>query len=154
MIGRTSIPGVMRRSLDGWLFTRLVERDRGLRIVFIMRLCTRVRVGLRGISLKIISRKSSWDSVLPLSLFPVFRNILTYIQAYNPKELSVLPATWCRTLGPIVYEAFNDSGGHFYATEKPALLARDLRAMFGKGGGAYKVVKGRTGYASGRLAKL
>ncbi|EHK96927.1 putative epoxide hydrolase [Glarea lozoyensis 74030] len=64
--------------------------------------------------------------------------------AYNPKEISVLPATWCRTLGPVVYEAFNESGGHFYATEKPALLARDLRTMFGKGGGAYKVVKGRT----------
>jgi hypothetical protein len=74
--------------------------------------------------------------------------------AYNPKELSVLPATWCRTLGPVVYEAFNSSGGHFYATEKPELLARDLRAMFGKGGGAYKVMKGKSGYDEERSSKL
>jgi hypothetical protein len=49
-------------------------------------------------------------------------------------------------LGPVVYESDNDSGGHFYATEKPDLLARDLRAMFGKGGGAYQAVKGMSGY--------
>lgn len=66
--------------------------------------------------------------------------------AYNPKELSVLPKSWCRTLGPVVFESFNESGGHFYATEKPAFLARDLRTMFGKGGGAFKVVKGKSGY--------
>jgi hypothetical protein len=45
-----------------------------------------------------------------------------------------------------VYESDNDSGGHFYATERPDLLVRDLRAMFGKGGGAYGVVKGKSGY--------
>ncbi|KAH8805611.1 Alpha/Beta hydrolase protein [Xylogone sp. PMI_703] len=66
--------------------------------------------------------------------------------SYNPKELGVFPTTWCRTMGDVVYEAENDSGGHFYATEKPEYLARDLRAMFGKGGGAYKVVKGKSGY--------
>jgi hypothetical protein len=54
----------------------------------------------------------------------------------------------------VVYEAFNTSGGHFYATEKPELLARDLRIMFGKGGGAYKVVKGKSGYDEGRVSKL
>ena len=46
----------------------------------------------------------------------------------------------------MVYEAENDSGGHFYATERPQLLARDLRTMFGKGGGAYNVVEGKSGY--------
>ncbi|KAG9230946.1 Alpha/Beta hydrolase protein [Amylocarpus encephaloides] len=66
--------------------------------------------------------------------------------AYNPRELSVLPRTWCRTLGPVVYESFNESGGHFYATENPERLARDLKTMFGEGGGAYGVVKGRNGY--------
>ncbi|TVY60851.1 putative epoxide hydrolase, partial [Lachnellula suecica] len=66
--------------------------------------------------------------------------------AYNPKELSVLPKSWCRTMGPVVFEADNESGGHFYATEKPHYLARDLRTMFGKKGGAYGVVKGRSGY--------
>jgi hypothetical protein len=72
--------------------------------------------------------------------------MLTLYIAYNPRELSVYPKTWCRTLGPVVYEADNDSGGHFYATEKPGLLVRDLNKMFGKGGGAYGVVKGKNGY--------
>lgn len=66
--------------------------------------------------------------------------------AYNPKELGVYPKTWTRTLGPVVFESDNESGGHFYATEKPEFLARDLRAMFGKGGGAFGVVKGKSGY--------
>ncbi len=70
--------------------------------------------------------------------------------ASNPKELSVYPMTWCRTLGPVVYEAENASGGHFYATERPELLARDLKTMFGKGGGAYGVVKGKSGYHDDR----
>jgi hypothetical protein len=81
------------------------------------------------------------------------RKILIHV-AYNPKELVVFPKTWCRTLGPVVYEAENDSGGHFYATEKPEWLARDLRAMFGKGGGAYGVVKKGSGYDDDARAKL
>lgn len=71
---------------------------------------------------------------------------MLHITAYNPKELSVLPKSWCRTMGPIVYESENDSGGHFYATEKPEYLARDLKKMFGKGGGAYGAVKEKSGY--------
>lgn len=70
--------------------------------------------------------------------------------AYNPKELGVYPATWCRALGPVVYESFNEVGGHFMATEHPDLLARDLRTMFGKGGGAYGVVEGKSGYDGDR----
>lgn len=70
--------------------------------------------------------------------------------AYNPKELSVYPKTWCRTLGPVVFESDNESGGHFYATEKPELLARDLREMFGRRGGAFGVVKGKTGFDDGK----
>jgi pimeloyl-ACP methyl ester carboxylesterase len=66
--------------------------------------------------------------------------------AYFPKELSVIPKTWGRTLGPVAYESDNDSGGHFAAWEKPEVVARDLRAMFGKNGGCYGIVKGRTGY--------
>lgn len=38
--------------------------------------------------------------------------------AYFPKELAVLPKTWNRTLGPVVYESFSDKGGHFAATER------------------------------------
>ncbi|CZT01177.1 related to epoxide hydrolase [Rhynchosporium agropyri] len=70
--------------------------------------------------------------------------------AYNPKELMVLPKSWCRTLGPVVFESENESGGHFYATEQPMWLARDLRTMFGKGGGAYGVVKAKSGYDRNR----
>ncbi|KAI6712087.1 hypothetical protein PZA11_007393 [Diplocarpon coronariae] len=73
--------------------------------------------------------------------------------AYNPKELELWPKTWCRTLGPVVFESDNETGGHFYATERPEWLARDLRTMFGKSGGAYGVVKGKTGF-DGDRAKL
>ena len=38
--------------------------------------------------------------------------------AYFPKELVVLPKTWNRTLGPVVYESVNGQGGHFAATER------------------------------------
>jgi len=77
-------------------------------------------------------------------------HLMITLLAYNPKELSVMPKSWCRTMGPVVFESDNDSGGHFYATEKPEFLARDLRAMFGKGGGAYEVVRGKSGYDSTR----
>jgi hypothetical protein len=73
-------------------------------------------------------------------------NASNQLIAYNPKELSVMPKSWCRTMGPVVFESDNDSGGHFYATEKPEFLARDLRTMFGKDGCAYGVLKGKSGY--------
>jgi hypothetical protein len=56
-------------------------------------------------------------------------------------------------MGDVVFESDNDSGGHFFASEKPELLARDLKTMFGKGGGAYGVVKGKNGY-DGNRARL
>jgi hypothetical protein len=34
---------------------------------------------------------------------------------------------------------------HFYAHEHPELLVRDLKAMFGKGGGVYRVIEGTGG---------
>lgn len=49
-----------------------------------------------------------------------------------------------------MFESDNESGGHFFATEKPNLLARDLKTMFGKGGGAYGVVRGKNGYDDDR----
>lgn len=45
-----------------------------------------------------------------------------------------------------VFERRHEQGGHFAATETPHLLAQDVRDMFGKGGPAYRVVKGKTGY--------
>ncbi|KAI9650350.1 hypothetical protein NHQ30_000363 [Ciborinia camelliae] len=67
---------------------------------------------------------------------------------FNPKEIFVLPKSWGRTLGPVAFESDNleEGGGHFYAHERPELLARDLRMMFGRGGGAFDVVRGRSGY--------
>lgn len=49
-----------------------------------------------------------------------------------------------------MFESDNESGGHFFASERPLLLTRDLKTMFGKGGGAYGVVKGKSGYDDDR----
>jgi len=46
----------------------------------------------------------------------------------------------------LVFESEHGSGGHFAAYEKPKELAWDLRKMFGKGGGAYGVIRVKTGY--------
>lgn len=54
----------------------------------------------------------------------------------------------------LVFESEHTSGGHFASTEKPAELVADLRRMFGKGGPAFGVVPGRTGYAKEIKAKL
>jgi len=67
--------------------------------------------------------------------------------SFFPKELRVVPKSWARTIGNVVFESDHNSGGHFGAHEKPAELAGDLRKMFGQGGPAYGVVKGKTGYA-------
>lgn len=67
---------------------------------------------------------------------------------FNPKELSSVPKLWGRTLGPVVFESENDHGGHFHSHEHPEFLARDLKTMFGRGGGAFGVVKGKNGYDS------
>ena len=53
---------------------------------------------------------------------------------------------WARTLGNVVFESTHTKGGHFAAHEEPGALAGDLRKMYGKGGKAYNVVKGKDGY--------
>ncbi|KAI1374983.1 alpha/beta-hydrolase [Hypoxylon crocopeplum] len=68
--------------------------------------------------------------------------------SHFPMDLQVLPSTWVRTLGEVVYEKEHDSGGHFAAWERPDDIVTDVREMFGKGGGAFGVVKGLTGYTS------
>ncbi|KAF8194142.1 Alpha/Beta hydrolase protein [Pholiota molesta] len=65
--------------------------------------------------------------------------------SYFPKELRVLPKRWLKAPN-LVFESQHDSGGHFAAHEKPAELVADLRKMFGKGGPAFGVVPGKTGY--------
>ena len=66
--------------------------------------------------------------------------------AHFPRELDVVPRTWAGTMGDVVYQSENDRGGHFAAWEKPDSIARDLMSMFGKGGGAYGVVRDCNGY--------
>jgi hypothetical protein len=63
-----------------------------------------------------------------------------------PRDLEVVPDIWARTLGPTVFERVHESGGHFAAYERPDKLVEDVREMFGKGGGAFGVVQGRSGY--------
>lgn len=66
--------------------------------------------------------------------------------SHSPKELRVLPSAWTRTQGDVVYEKTWESGGHFFAWEKPEHLLHDVYAMFGKEGGAYGCVEGKDGY--------
>ena len=66
-----------------------------------------------------------------------------------PVEISNAPKAWWKTLGPVVYSKSYDKGGHFAAYERPEDIADALGEMFGKGGGAYGVVEGRSGYADG-----
>ncbi|KAI0927453.1 hypothetical protein AcV5_007992 [Taiwanofungus camphoratus] len=66
--------------------------------------------------------------------------------SFFPGELVIVPRTWARTIGHVVFEAEHSSGGHFAAHEKPAELAGDLRAMYGRGGPVFGVVKGKVGY--------
>lgn len=61
--------------------------------------------------------------------------------SYFPRDITVLPSLYGRTLGPVVYEVRHEDGGHFAAHERPELLVEDLRRMFGRGGGARDVVR-------------
>ena len=63
-----------------------------------------------------------------------------------PKEISATPHLWHKTMGPVVHESTWDYGGHFASWERPDAIVKDLRDMFGKGGGAENVVKGASGY--------
>lgn len=56
-----------------------------------------------------------------------------------PMDLCVLPLSHAKTLGPVVYAVTHGDGGHFAAHERPEILVKDLREMFGKGGGAHDV---------------
>lgn len=58
------------------------------------------------------------------------------------KEILNMPKLWNRMLGRIVFEREHEKGGHFAAFEVPDLLVGDVRAMFGRGGGAYSIVDG------------
>ncbi|KAK9779129.1 putative Microsomal epoxide hydrolase [Seiridium cardinale] len=68
--------------------------------------------------------------------------------SHFPMDLYVLPGTWVRTCGDTVFEKEHESGGHFAAWERPTAIVEDVQEMFGKGGGAYGVLKSLTGYTS------
>ena len=53
---------------------------------------------------------------------------------------------WIHTMGNVLFESEHEHGGHFAAYENPEGLAEDLRKMFGRGGPAFGVVRGRDGY--------
>ncbi|KAL1850097.1 hypothetical protein Plec18170_007195 [Paecilomyces lecythidis] len=57
--------------------------------------------------------------------------------SHQPHELRVVPRLWIRQLGDVVFERKHDSGGHFFAWEKPELLIADLREMFKKGSASH-----------------
>jgi hypothetical protein len=63
-----------------------------------------------------------------------------------PVEICNSPMSWRHTMGPIVYQEIFDKGGHFAGWERPDAVAKGLCEVFGKGGGAYGVVKGKDGY--------
>ena len=56
------------------------------------------------------------------------------------------PRLWNKGLGPVVHQSEWEKGGHFAAFENPTDLVADLRAMFGKGGGAAGVLGVISGY--------
>ena len=72
-------------------------------------------------------RTQEWISTVKLGLL------------HAPRELTVVPLTWGRTLGPVVFESEKTKGGHFAAWEMPEEVVADLRSMFGKGGKCYRI---------------
>ncbi|KAK5631957.1 hypothetical protein RRF57_007671 [Xylaria bambusicola] len=63
--------------------------------------------------------------------------------SHFPMDLTVLPSTWVRTLGNVVFERDHEDGGHFAAWERPDELVKDLRDMFGKGGALLVALRAR-----------
>jgi len=82
---------------------------------------------------------------------PSFARAASYIDvklgiSRFPKELLLRPRLWHHTMGPVVLMNEHGKGGHFAAWEVPDLLVGDIREMFGRDGGAFGVVEGRSGY--------
>lgn len=58
-----------------------------------------------------------------------------------PKDISPIPLSFCKALGPLVFQKRHNEGGHFAAWEKPELLVEDVQTMFGNGGGANHIAE-------------
>jgi hypothetical protein len=57
------------------------------------------------------------------------RNSIPLGLSYFPRDVVVVPSSWGRTLGPVVFEKRHKEGGHFAAYEKPELLVEDVRKL-------------------------
>ncbi|KAA1473726.1 alpha/beta-hydrolase [Dentipellis sp. KUC8613] len=66
--------------------------------------------------------------------------------SYFPKEVMSSPLSWASGMGNVVFQSQHSKGGHFAAYEQPEALVDDLRRMYGRGGPAFAVVPGKTGY--------
>ncbi|PNS19954.1 hypothetical protein CAC42_7921 [Sphaceloma murrayae] len=60
---------------------------------------------------------------------------------FAPRELTIPPRNWARTLGDVVFESQHEEGGHFLAHENPEAVVGDLRGMFAKEGPCGEVVR-------------
>lgn len=65
---------------------------------------------------------------------------------YFPGELVGPPKHWLGGMGKVVWIGDSEKGGHFAAWESPHDLADGIKQMFGKDGGAFGAVKGKSGY--------
>jgi hypothetical protein len=115
---------------------------------------------LTWISIYIFSTAGAWASVRIYYEICDYqepsRSIKAKTREYNadvplgvsnfPNEITPAPSRWAKQMGNVVFNEKHDKGGHFPAWEVPELLVGDLMVMFGKGGGAYGVVKERDGY--------
>lgn len=90
----------------------------------------------------------------PKSLSTTLEGALVFPLGYPSSHLT--GCSWIQASGgKLVFESTHPRGGHFAAHEVPEALADDIRRMFRKGGPAYGVVKGHSGYSNTSMrAKL
>ncbi|KAH8842523.1 hypothetical protein MCOR27_008062 [Pyricularia oryzae] len=71
-----------------------------------------------------IKESKRWNGAVPLGL------------SSFPRDMGALISSG-RTLGPVVFERAHERGGHFPATERPEVLAGDLKDMFSLSPGGF-----------------
>ena len=89
-----------------------------------------------------VSRFPKEVQVAPKAYVVIFPELIAMRLLYTSPTTSWTPYAG----SPLVFEVDHTAGGHFAAYEQPAALAGDLKKMFGRGGGAFGVVTGNTGY--------
>ncbi|KAI0320323.1 Alpha/Beta hydrolase protein [Amylostereum chailletii] len=91
------------------------------------------------------STRIYYENRLIFSQFSAYKPTIPLGLALFPAE-SRPPQTWIATMGSLVFQQKHPRGGHFASYEQPEALVEDVRRMFGKGGPAFAVVPGKTGY--------